>query len=943
LTAALLISGIVGIGIGGARGEPVAGPATKPATAPAQLVAPVPGAALTDPQLDASIRRGVDFLLSAFKDGELPPERDSVSESHRQALHALCVYALLSAGQTISDPRLDPNSQVMGPLIAKLKAFPLTPNYNLPPQMIVYTRSMRAAALAIRNRPDDRKVLEQDVAWLIAAEVGGAYSWDDRHTNPAGQKAIANIGIGGNPPPSGINNVGMGGGGVRNVGIDPNGRDVQVLPTNTRPPQQQQRSIYGGGGGGGIVGSWPPRVHATPLGHGYGFGATRGPAYVPPKPTGPLVASMVSRPVGAVPGGHAAAGGGNGAAGPRVGAAAAGAPRPGVAPIGGGMGVAPVGGPTAVVTVPPPPFPWDNYNSQFAVMGVAAGAETGIAVPSEYWDRVQKHWQTSQRIDGTWPYADGEGGSLAMTAGGLASIVTAFDWCHRTNSMKRLANDAIPPEANRALEWLEQRGNVVQIPTPTTDYVGLDAFTVLRAAQRFGLKYIGGHDWYLELAQRFVTGQFPNGSWGRVPNLCADTMIDTAYTVTFLAQGRPPVMMNKLRHDVAEWQNHPHDLANLAAFTGRALEQSLRWQVVDLSRDGSDWTDAPILYITGEQTPRLRQPDLAKIKAFVDAGGMIFTHADLRGRPFTEWVNKTLAPAILPAGAELKPLPDEHAIYSIANVLKTKPRLLAGGNGARLLLVHSPNDLGAKWEMPAERGTKEAFQLGQNLYVYATGKMPPAHRLIPPAKLARANVALTVNVARLKHAGNWDPEPAAWTQFSDRFYAQTGAAAEIRAITIAELSPQITLAHLAADTKLQLTDAEIPALKAYVESGGVLLLESFDGDPAATTAVRKNVLDKAFPTVAFEKPSPAQPPLLKAQDVCDDLQHRGVRPFVAAQGGVDQPLLVAAVGKGYVVVSALDLSSGLADAHAWGINGYTPAYAGGIVKNLLVWAGTRGK
>jgi hypothetical protein len=47
------------------------------------------------------------------------------------------------------------------------------------------------------------------------------------------------------------------------------------------------------------------------------------------------------------------------------------------------------------------------------------------------------------------------------------------------------------------------------------------------------------------------------------------------------------------------------------------------------------------------------------------------------------------------------------------------------------------------------------------------------------------------------------------------------------------------------------------------------------------------------------------------------------------------------VGKGWVIVSRIDLTSGLLGTSTWGVVGFSPDYAKGIVKNILLWAATR--
>ena len=69
-------------------------------------------------------------------------------------------------------------------------------------------------------------------------------------------------------------------------------------------------------------------------------------------------------------------------------------------------------------------------------------------------------------------------------------------------------------------------------------------------------------------------------------------------------------------------------------------------------------------------------------------------------------------------------------------------------------------------------------------------------------------------------------------------------------------------------------------------------------------------------------------PLLKQQ----------VRPFVfKAIGSKIPPVHVLDVGKGAVLISDLDLTSGLLGTNTLGIVGYDPAYAHALVRNSILW------
>src|SRR5206468_11821123 len=95
------------------------------------------------------------------------------------------------------------------------------------------------------------------------------------------------------------------------------------------------------------------------------------------------------------------------------------------------------------------------------------------------------------------------------------------------------------------------------------------------------------------------------------------------------------------------------------------------------------------------------------------------------------------------------------------------PRLRGVFNASRWLLVHSPKDINTAWQTRSEKVERKNFELGLNIFVYATGLIDLRNRLESTYIPAPADPAgSTIKLARLQYAGNWDPEPFAWQRFS---------------------------------------------------------------------------------------------------------------------------------------------------------------------------------
>src|SRR4051812_596582 len=90
-------------------------PVTRPALDPRHV---------SDRAVREAITRGADFLLAQFKDGQIT-QGSETSPAFHEGLNALCVYALVSAGQATRDTRLVPTSAGMRRMIDEMKFHPM--------------------------------------------------------------------------------------------------------------------------------------------------------------------------------------------------------------------------------------------------------------------------------------------------------------------------------------------------------------------------------------------------------------------------------------------------------------------------------------------------------------------------------------------------------------------------------------------------------------------------------------------------------------------------------------------------------------------------------------------------------------------------------------------------------------------------------------------------
>ncbi|HEX8913105.1 MAG TPA: DUF4159 domain-containing protein, partial [Humisphaera sp.] len=462
--------------------------------------------------------------------------------------------------------------------------------------------------------------------------------------------------------------------------------------------------------------------------------------------------------------------------------------------------------------------------------------------------------------------------------------------------------------------------------------------------------------------------------------------VDTAYAVLFLSRGRHPVMMSKLRFDGAAggpgyWSNRPRDLANLARFASRQIERPLNWQVVNAANPWTEWTDCPVLFIASHEAPGLTDDQVDNLRRFAEAGGLLLTHADASAPKFDQWARQ-LAARLFPK-YPLAPVPDAHPLWSVVYRPTVRPPLLGVSNGSRLLMVHCPSDVALKWQQRVDRAyearaggprassspvvnpdesAKNAalapFQLGTNVFFYAAGKRDFRNRIDSTwVQAPRSAPVDTVRVARLRHAGNWDPEPAAWERYGNWFHRGTGTKLQVEPVDLADLKEDAgrtwPFAHLTGTAGVTFAPAEVEGLRRYVAGGGVVLIDPTGGLNGFDAAVRTQLLPKAFPDDFPRLIDPSVHPAFQSGNPgTEDCSRPRVRmytldrmPVEAATiqelvpgTGTGQPRPKGPRKPGCVIVTSQDVTTGLLGANTWGITGFHPRYCQSLVKNLIFWS-----
>lgn len=594
----------------------------------------------------------------------------------------------------------------------------------------------------------------------------------------------------------------------------------------------------------------------------------------------------------------------------------------------------------------------DHSVSQYGVLGMWALEQAGAKVPAEYWRVMEEAWKKDQGFDGSWGYdfkpTPNRGGTISMTAAGVATLYITLDYLH--------ANDGAVPHGNisndeieKGLAWVGKHFGDVQDPYA---WYGIERIGVAS-----GLKYFGDIDWFARGADVLVKKQRPDGAWSGTNGGEGDSETpSTAFVLLFLSRGRAPVVMNKLQYDtvdarkdqteVGQWNQRPRDVANVTRWIASNIERDLNWQVVNLKAPVEDLIEAPILYMSGSSAFTLSDKDQERLKAFVEAGGMIMGNTDGGKGQFTDSFKK-LGEKMF--GRKFADLPADHVIYTNEQYPRAKwrvvPQVLSLGNGAREFMIIAPGaDFAKQWQLRST-ARSEAFQLPANVFLYAVDKQNLRYKgqshYVKPDPTIKAD--RTIRVARLEYDGNWNPEPGGWQRLAAIMHNNDKIDLAVEPVKLGDgkLAGTYRVAFLTGTDKIKFTDAQKKDLTDFVNQGGTLLTDAAGGQGEFAASLETE-LAGIFGAEAAKKLSidlPADHPIYRTGTPISEWEFRSyVRVKLDSMPKSPRLRAMDINGRVAVIYSPMDISVGMVGQQVDGIYGYSPKVATQLAANLLIYA-----
>ena len=427
--------------------------------------------------------------------------------------------------------------------------------------------------------------------------------------------------------------------------------------------------------------------------------------------------------------------------------------------------------------------PGDNSNTQYALLGLNAASEVGITVNPEVWHLSRAYFEGTQNRDGGWAYTPRIKESTgSMTCAGISSLI--ITGAKRYQGLEFLRDETIhecgkggfDPNLLRGIDWLANHFGVGQNLGHGQIWKYYYLYALERAGRLSGVRFFGRDDWYRAGAEELVHDQNPLSGFWRGANQEND-IVATSFALLFLAKGRAPVLINKLRHlPVNDWNNDPNDIRNIVGQISRDWKTLLTWQMVDANRASvQDLLQAPILFFNGHHAPEFDGEARAKLRDYIEQGGFLFAEACCGDKEFDRGFRKLIAEIFPEDDFRLRPLMPEHPIWRARHLLSPEVHPLWGiEHGCRTVLIYSPTDLSCYWNQmehsPANTAVIRSIKVGQNIIDYATGKEMPADKLVVREVhnlKMDAPKRGALKIAKLKHAGDWNIAPQAIPNLMD--------------------------------------------------------------------------------------------------------------------------------------------------------------------------------
>ncbi len=590
---------------------------------------------------------------------------------------------------------------------------------------------------------------------------------------------------------------------------------------------------------------------------------------------------------------------------------------------------------------------YDHSNTQFALLGLHAAAQAGVRIAPRVWKTARNRLVRYQKPDGGWSYRNSGNSYGSMTAAGVADLLilgssTAVSQEHgfRNGAAPGCGTYKASRPLARGLTWLADNFHPAENPRRGRAYVYYWLYAVERCGILSGRRYFGTHDWYREGADFLVHAQSADGTWG-------NGVIDTSFAVLFLAKGRKPLLIQKLRWSEDDaWDPDRHDVEHLISFVGGKLGEPTSWQVVDFDAPLEQWLAAPLLYFQGHHFPRWNARQRQKMRKYVEQGGTLLAEACCGRKEFIEGFERFCAETF--PGVPLHELDPGHPVYSAYYDLKPAG-LLGLDVGCRTSVIFSPRDLSCLWEQgDVPTLSEQALKLGTNIAAFAIGRQALRDRLdvvTLPGELEDTAKAPppgdALRLAQIVYDGDWHPDPQALVKFAEylRDNLHMDVVTRYKPVRLTDADLRVCpILYMTGHYHFELSARERTALAAHLRRGGFLFADACCGREAFDAAFRA-LVKQMFPEAELRK-LPPDHPIYRGRPGYR-LETIGYKPAALAENpDLKHPELwgLELDGRLAIVYSPYAIGCGLDGHVCYNCRGYLTEDARRLAANIVLYA-----
>ncbi|MCP4594545.1 MAG: DUF4159 domain-containing protein, partial [bacterium] len=209
-------------------------------------------------------------------------------------------------------------------------------------------------------------------------------------------------------------------------------------------------------------------------------------------------------------------------------------------------------------------------------------------------------------------------------------------------------------------------------------------------------------------------------------------------------------------------------------------------------------------------------------------------------------------------------------------------------------------------------------------------------------RVEKSEPVATIRIARLAHGGNCNPEPLAMKRLAAVVHNRFRVRLDFSQPTpIADLDANNTpVAHITGTDPFELSEPDRAALRKFFAAGGTLVADAAGG----SRLFAKSVVEQVFPLAGGDKTGKlvsGHPVFLAGPHKLTKVQYR--RDYAQAMGQSERtrPRIRAVLknGRPVVLLSEVDMISGLLGMPVYRLKGYSPDSAEKLMTNILFQAG----